>query len=116
MEISPNLEQRRKVLWNLRSTRRWWCRRGRAQRRDRGLQLREASLEIWLPVKEIVDLRGLRLQLLEDVGGVGLGVLMELVEVLLERRIHGGEENLPRLNAVASLVSWRGGEEWWSGL
>ena len=90
-------------MWNRRSTRRWWCRRGRAQRRDRGLQLREARLEIWLPVKEIVDLRGLRLQLLEDVGGVGLGVLMELVEVLLERGIHGGDERLPLLGSPARV-------------
>ena len=87
------------MLGNRRCTQR--C--GRSQRRDRGLQLREARLEIWLPVKKIVDLRGLRLQLLEDVGGVGLGILMELVEVLLERRIHGGEEDLPGVDALSSF-------------
>ena len=87
------------MLRNRHSTRR--C--GRSQHRDCGLQLREARLEIWLPVKEVVDLRGLRLQLLEDVGGVGLGVLMELLEVLLERWFHGGDEGLPRLDAPSGF-------------
>lgn len=75
MEASSRGEKRRR-RWKQgrRSTRRVRC--NRLQRGDRGLKLGEAGFQVRLPAKQIIDLRRLRLQLLEDGGGVVLRILV----------------------------------------
>lgn len=112
VEASARVDLQRRRQIGRRSTRRRWC--GCLQRGDGGLELGEAGLEIWLPSEQIIDLRRLRLQLLEDAGGVVLRVLVQLVEVLFQRGIHGAEEDLASMGAVASFQGGAAGRKgWW---
>ena len=43
------------------------------------------------------------MELLEDSGRVILRILVQLVEIFLERWIHGGKKDLPRVDAVTGF-------------